>query len=112
MSPKSTRCAVPTRTANCSAGSAATAGSTTSCATASFSATTSARRHPQGAVESDHRAVDHHVAAEVENELRVFLGAAKARRERHAGAKAVLHILRQAGEHRGRENAGRDRHDP
>src|SRR5436190_2020882 len=64
------------------------------------------------AVEADHRAVDHHVPAQVEHQLRVFLGAAEPRRKRHAGGEAVLHILRQACEHRRREDAGCDRHDP
>src|SRR3989344_343645 len=68
----------------------------------------SLRCHADGAIEPDHLAIEVIVADDVAHQRGVFGGAAQSRRVRHAAAQAVLHLLWQAQQHGGLEDAGGD----
>src|SRR6478609_9910165 len=71
----------------------------------------SARRHAEGAVETDDLAVEHRVVDDVAHEVGVLLGTAEARRVRHLLLEDLLDLAREPGEHRRLERAGCDGHD-
>src|SRR5262245_35126285 len=68
-----------------------------------------ARLHADGAVEPDGLAVQHHVLDDVTGERRVLGGLAEPLRKGHLLAERDAHRLGQRGQHRGLEDAGRDR---
>src|SRR5438105_348817 len=70
----------------------------------------SARRHPDGAVEPDRLAVQHHVGDDVAGERGVLVGLAEPRRKRHLLGERGAHRLGQRAEQGRLEDAGCDRH--
>src|SRR5271157_2815960 len=68
-------------------------------------------RHAKGAVDADRLAVDVAVLDDMDRERRIFGGLAEAWGERHGLAERFLGRLRQAEQHRGHEDARRDRID-
>src|SRR5918999_4624341 len=70
------------------------------------------RRHPEGAVEPQHLAVQHRVLGDVAGELRVLLRAAQARRGRDRRAPRVARVLGGGGQQGRVEQPPRDRAEP
>src|SRR5213594_1654379 len=70
----------------------------------------SARRHPDGAVEPDRLAVQHHVGDDVAGERGVLVRLAEPLRERHLLGERRADRLRQRAEQGRLEDSGRDRH--
>src|ERR671919_2220032 len=70
------------------------------------------RRHPEGAVEPQHLAVQHRVLGDVAGQLRVLLGAPQPWREGDRGSQSVARLLGQTGQQRRVEEAPRDRAEP
>src|SRR5690606_14857271 len=69
----------------------------------------SARSHPQGAVHPDDLTVEVVVVDERERQLGVFFGATEALRERDPRSQAGAELFGDGGQHRGLDDAGRDR---
>src|SRR5690606_11932104 len=74
--------------------------------------TSSACRHAQGAVETDHLAIEHGVFDDMAHQRRVFLGHTQAWRERHIPGQGATYFLGHAGHHRRLEDPRGDGHDP
>ena len=70
------------------------------------------RRHPDRPVEADRLAVEVSVLDDLHRERGVFVGATETLGIGNLLSEAVLRRLRQAREHGGLHNAGRDRCDP
>src|SRR3989344_7475995 len=68
--------------------------------------------HAQGAVETDHLAIEHAVFNDVPNQRGVFARFAQAWRERHASGQGIADFRGHAGHHRGFGNAGGGGHHP
>src|SRR5260370_30987589 len=69
-------------------------------------------RHSQGAVEPDHLAVDHRVAAQVQHQRGIFGGPAEPAWEWNAVGEALLNVRWQSLQHWRLEEARRDPRHP